>query len=131
VVNRSTKRGQELVALLNERAFTAARFVPWDHPYTIPPDTDVVVNATSIGLYPDVAAKPEITYDAITAQMVVCDVIPNPPRTPFLEEAERRGARTLDGLGMLVYQGAIGFAMWTGLEAPVEVMREALAQAFR
>jgi shikimate dehydrogenase len=62
--------------------------------------------------------------------MTVCDVIPNPPNTPFLREAAARGAKTLDGLGMLVYQGAIGFKMWTGLDAPVAVMREALAKAF-
>jgi shikimate dehydrogenase len=62
--------------------------------------------------------------------MVACDVIPNPPRTPFLKEAEMRGAQTLDGLGMLVYQGAIGFKMWTGQDAPVEVMHTALAEVF-
>ena len=44
--------------------------------------------------------------------------------------AEARGATTLDGLGMLVYQGAIGFKLWTGRDAPVEVMRRALAEAF-
>jgi shikimate dehydrogenase len=62
--------------------------------------------------------------------MIVCDVIPNPPQTPFLREAAGRGATVLDGLGMLVYQGAIGFKMWTGQDAPVEVMHRALAQTF-
>ena len=62
--------------------------------------------------------------------MIVCDVIPNPPRTPFLQEAEARGAKTLDGLGMLVYQGAIGFEMWTGYKAPVEVMHSSLSATF-
>ena len=62
--------------------------------------------------------------------MTVCDVIPNPPYTPFLKEAEARGAHTLDGLGMLVYQGAIAFKMWTGVEAPVDVMRRALEEVF-
>jgi shikimate dehydrogenase len=62
--------------------------------------------------------------------MVVCDVIPNPPRTPFLREAEARGTKTLDGLGMLVYQGAIGFEMWTGRKAPVAAMHQALAATF-
>jgi shikimate dehydrogenase len=57
-------------------------------------------------------------------------VIPNPPDTPFLKEAEARGATTLDGLGMLVYQGAIGFTMWTGLDAPIGVMHQALAEVF-
>ena len=62
--------------------------------------------------------------------MVVCDVIPNPPRTRFLVMAEERGATTLDGLGMLVYQGAIAFTMWTGREAPTDVMHRALREVF-
>ncbi len=108
----------------------AADFAPWDGAVAIPAGADVLVNATSIGLYPDVSARPAIAYDTIGAGMVVCDVIPNPPDTPFLRAAARRGTRTLDGLGMLVYQGAIGFKLWTGLDAPVDVMREALARAF-
>jgi len=60
----------------------------------------------------------------------VCDVIPNPPRTRFLEATEARGAITLDGLGMLVYQGAIALKLWTGKDAPVEVMKRALAAEF-
>jgi shikimate dehydrogenase len=62
--------------------------------------------------------------------MVVCDVIPNPPSTLFLREAANRGARTLDGLGMLVYQGAIAFKLWTGHDAPVDVMKQALVREF-
>ena len=57
-------------------------------------------------------------------------MIPNPPNTPFLRQAAARGAATIDGLGMLVYQGAIAFKMWTGYDAPVEVMRRALAAEF-
>ena len=58
--------------------------------------------------------------------MIVQDVIPNPADTLFLKKARERGATALDGLGMLVYQGAIGYKLWTGLEAPVDVMRAAL-----
>lgn len=130
VVNRSVERGQELVTLLNEKTPATATFVQWNTPYALPPNTDVLVNATSIGLFPDVTAKPDIDYTTIVAGMTVCDVIPNPPQTPFLDEAAARGASTLDGLGMLVYQGAIGFKMWTGRDAPVEVMHRALAEAF-
>lgn len=130
IVNRSAERGQELAALLNAHTQTPAQLALWDKPYAVPPNTDVLVNATSIGLFPDVNAKPAIDYATITNRMIVCDVIPNPPRTPFLREAEACGAKTLDGLGMLVYQGAIGFKMWTGLDAPVAVMRQALAEAF-
>jgi len=130
VVNRSVERGQSLVRLLNERTPVTAEFVPWKGAYSIPPATDVLVNSTSIGLFPNVNDRPDIDYDTIMPNMTVCDVIPNPPHTPFLKEAEARGAHTLDGLGMVVYQGAIGFKMWTGRDAPTAVMRAALGAAF-
>jgi len=131
IVNRSQKLGEELVNLLNTNTPVKVKFVSWVSTYTIPSDTDILVNATSIGLFPNIDQKPDIRYDSITPHMTICDVIPNPPYTPFLQEAGRRGAKTLDGLGMLVYQGAIGFKLWTGLEAPVEVMKKALAKEFR
>jgi shikimate dehydrogenase len=130
IVNRSIERGQALVRLLNEQTPVRAEFAHWDGSYAVPTDTNMLVNATSIGLFPNVHDKPDLIYDTITAAMTVCDVIPNPPHTPFLKEAEARGAKTLDGLGMLVYQGAIAFKMWTGHDAPVAVMRQALAEAF-
>ena len=118
-----------VVTLLNSKTETSSRFVSWNRSYAIPAETDVLVNATSIGLYPHVDARPDVVYDTILPAMTICDVIPNPPETPFLREAQARGAQTLNGLGMLVYQGAIGFTMWTGKEAPVEVMFEALKKA--
>jgi len=130
VVNRSAGRGEALVQLLNAKTPTSAVFVPWDGAYIVPEGTNVVVNATSIGLYPNTDQVPDVDYTSITAAMTVCDVIPNPPATKFLNAAKQRGSRTLDGLGMLVYQGAIGFKMWTGQDAPVEVMRQALQAVF-
>jgi len=104
--------------------------VAWNTAYEVPPETDIVVNATSIGLFPDVDATPNLVYHSLTPAMVVCDVIPNPPQTAFLKAAQARGATTLDGLGMLVYQGAIAFTMWTGVDAPVAVMHRALKAVF-
>ncbi|MBN2323746.1 MAG: shikimate dehydrogenase [Spirochaetes bacterium] len=131
VVNRTAARGETLVSILNDNTKTDAFFVPWEGAYEIPSDTDIVVNATSIGFFPDISAKPEIDYETVTDRMIVCDVIPNPPHTPFLKEAEKRGAKTLDGQGMVVYQGAIGFTLWTGLDAPVEVMKKALEDTLK
>ena len=130
IVNRTEKRGRELCALIAKKTPAEAVFVKWTGPYAVGPDVDVLINATSIGLYPNVDAKPEIRYDTVRKGMTVCDVIPNPPNTPFLKEARKRGAQTLDGFGMLVYQGAIAFKMWTGLEPPVAAMKKALAEAF-
>ena len=129
IVNRSGERGKALVELLSSKTPAKARFVQWSGRYEVPSDTDILVNATSIGLFPNVNEKPEITYDSITSGMAVCDVI-HTPMTPFLKEAQDRGAQIVDGLGMLVYQGAIGFKLWTGLEAPLDVMYQALARAF-
>jgi shikimate dehydrogenase len=131
VVNRTPERGEALVELLNHKTQTTASFVHWQGAYSIPLGTDILINATSIGLYPEITARPALEYEIISPSMVVCDVIPNPRRTPFLELAEARGAKTLDGLGMLVAQGAIGFKMWTGYEAPTDVMHQALSEAFR
>lgn len=130
IVNRTPERGRELVSLLNERTPVQAEFVAWSGAYAIPEGADILVNATSIGLFPNVSDVPAVAFDSIRPGLVVCDVIPNPPHTVFLQEAEARGAQTLDGLGMLVGQGAIGFEMWTGVEAPVDVMRQALEKEF-
>ncbi len=130
VVNRSAERGAELVSILREKTPAQAEFVPWQDAYAIPADADILVNATSIGLYPDVTALPAVDVTTIRPGLLVCDVIPNPPRTAFLKAAAARGARTLDGLGMLVYQGAIAFKLWTGVEPDVAVMRRALEEAF-
>jgi shikimate dehydrogenase len=129
IVNRSVERGKGLTDLINSKTQAKANFTAWQGRYFIPGDTDILVNATSIGLPPLSDEKPEIDYATIRPGMVVCDVIPT-PTTPFLKEAQERGAKAVDGLGMLVYQGAIAFKLWTGLEAPVQAMHVALAKAF-
>lgn len=130
IVNRSEARGRELVALLVDQCQARASYQPWHENLAIPAATEVLVNATSIGLYPQVDELPSLDYATIRPGLVVCDVIPNPPRTRFLDVAQARGAVTQDGLGMLVYQGAIAFKLWTGQEAPVAVMKQALAAEF-
>jgi len=130
VLNRTVERGETMVADLRSRTGCEARFLHWHGTQRIPADADILVNATSIGLFPDVDAIPDVNIDALQASALVCDVIPNPPQTPFLAKARARGLRTLDGLSMLVYQGAIGFKMWTGLDAPEQVMKDALNHAF-
>ncbi len=129
IVNRNPERGQTLTTLINIKTSTKAQFVKWEPGYQISPDTDILINATSVGLAPGIDEKPDISYESIAGNMVVCDVIPS-PLTPFLRESRSCGAKTLDGLGMLVYQGAIGFKLWTGNDAPVNVMHKALSKAF-
>lgn len=131
IVNRSLDRGTELVRLLNEKTPATAQFVPWIDTYRVPAGTNILVNATSIGLYPNTGEIPAVDMASITPDMLVCDVIPNPPHTGFLAAAQARGAQTLNGLGMLVHQGAIAFKLWTGIDADEQVMRDALERFFR
>jgi len=128
VVNRSRGRAVPLVALLNERTNAAAEFVEWPPGYRLPEGADVVINATSIGLYPDVDGRLDIDVSSLAPAMIAVDAIPNPPRTRFIRDAEARGCRSLDGLGMLVNQGVLGIKYWTGVDADPKVMRRALAE---
>lgn len=102
----------------------------WDHRFALPETAEIVVNATSIGLFPNVEARLDIEPDSVRPGMVVADVIPNPPRTGLLRDAEQRGATVLDGLGMLVNQGIIGIRHWTGIDADAGVMRQTLERLF-
>jgi shikimate dehydrogenase len=129
IVNRSPERGREVGALL-ERLAGEVRVEQLAESFDVPPDADVVVNATSIGLYPDVDAAVPLALYAVAGRALVADVIPNPPETRFLRGAAAAGCETLDGLGMLVEQGRIGFRLWTGVEPDVAVMRDALRRAF-
>lgn len=130
IANIFQEQGEELVKLLNTRTPAQAEFVLWDHPLTIPADTDILSNATSIGLYPNVNDKPNINYDSILPNFVVSDVIFNDPRTLFLGEAKKRRAHTINGLGMLVNQAALNFKIWTGVDAPMDVMKQTLMNEF-
>jgi shikimate dehydrogenase len=133
VVNRGAERGEELTALLNAKTplgpSGGAVFVPWREDFVVPEGTDILVNATSIGLFPDVDARLALDPGSLRPGMVVADVIPNPPRTRLIRDAEQRGCTTLDGLGMLVNQGVIGIRQWTGIDPDPAVMRRALEAA--
>lgn len=130
VVNRSPERGRELVDLLNDKTGVRAHFVHWEGDYDIPGEIDIVINATSIGLYPDVEARLWLNVETLKPGMVVADVIPNPPRTNLVKDAGERGCKVIDGLGMLVDQGVIGIKYWTGADPDSAVMRAALEEVF-
>ena len=130
IVNRTVDRGEELTKLLDEKLPVEADFVPWDGVYAAPDDTDVLINATSIGLFPDVDARLALDIDTLREGMVVADVIPNPPATNLVRDARAKGCKVIDGLGMLVNQGVIGIRHWTGVDPDPAIMRAALEEVF-
>lgn len=85
----------------------------------------LVVNSTSLGMGRD-DVPPELPLDGLGPDHVVNDLVYRPGGTPWLHAAAARGARTVDGLGMLLHQGAAAFELWTGRDAPLEAMRAAL-----
>ncbi|MCY4597776.1 MAG: shikimate dehydrogenase [Bryobacterales bacterium] len=129
VVNRSAKRGETMVSDLLAATGGRVRFKQWEGTYPVPETCDLFVNATSIGLYPDVDAMPAVDLSGAPDGMLVADVVFNPPETRLLAAARKRGLPTLDGLSMLVYQGVIAFEMWTGQSPDEAAMKSALRAA--
>lgn len=121
--------GESLVRILKTNTPVAVDYVPWEGTYKIPAGTDILVNATSVGLYPGVNDKPNIDYDSIAKGTYVQDVVFNPAVTAFIKEAQKRGLSCQSGQAMLVNQAALNITMWTGLKPNKTVMLKALEQA--
>lgn len=96
---------------------------------TLAPDADCLINATPLGLKKSDPLP--LSRDLMRKGQLVCDLVYNPPDTRLLRTAQSRGAKTLRGIGMLLYQGVIAFEIWTGKKAPVSVMKKALARQMR
>lgn len=130
VINRDPSRGTGVVQTLLAHTNARAEYLPWTPGVAIPPDTDILINATCVGMRPAEDQMPDIDYTTVTGRMVVADVAFDPADTRFLARAAACGAKTVNGLGMLACQGALNFSLWTGEDAPFEVMYAALKAQF-
>ncbi|MBI3596575.1 MAG: shikimate dehydrogenase [Nitrospirae bacterium] len=130
IANRSSERAQGLARNLRRSSVQCSVSVlPWAEEAlkTGAQQSDIIINATSVGMNP--ADPPLLSSTILRPHHVVCDLIYKPPMTALLKQAQKAGAMTISGLGMLVHQGALSFEIWTGRRPPVDVMREALHQA--
>jgi len=89
-------------------------------------DSKLIVNATSVGMFPEVDDSITTLEKSFVKDQIVFDIVYNPVKTKLLKIAEKEGAKILDGLNMLVYQAAKSFELWTGEEMPVEQVRSAI-----
>jgi shikimate dehydrogenase len=123
--NKAGKLGHDI------RSATATRVTVTDESSlrTLAPDADCLINATPLGLKKSDPLP--LSRDLVRKGQLVCDLVYNPPDTRFLRTAQSQGAKTLRGIGMLLYQGAIAFEIWTGKKAPASVMKKALARQMR
>lgn len=90
-------------------------------------DCDILINSTSVGMFPKIS-ETIATSDMMHSSLTVFDIVYNPVNTQLLREAKKAGARTIDGVMMLVYQGAEAFKIWTGYIPPVDVMEKAVRE---
>lgn len=122
VLNRTRKTGEQLAADLQ------ADYLPLDE--CRPNRYDILINTTPVGMHPHTDASP-MAKQALSKEMVVMDIVYNPLNTRLLKQAADRGCRIINGLDMFVFQGAHQFELWTGKQAPVEVMREAVLDVLK
>lgn len=128
IANRTLERAHAIAAELQAFGSIQVAQLEDGRPDILPEEVDVVINTTSVGMHPAVEISP-MDKSWLRSSMIVSDIIYNPLMTQLLHDAEEIGAVTHSGLGMFVYQGAIAFELWTGQQAPVHVMREAVLQA--
>lgn len=127
VANRTETKAAELAASFSPDYRISA--IPWGGLREACSSADVVINTTSVGMSPNIGELP-LDPSWLKAGSVASDLIYNPLKTAFLEQAERLGCRVHGGLGMFIYQGAYAFEYWTGESAPVEAMRSVVLESF-
>ena len=121
LVNRTRSKAEAVASEIRERGLSVK--VVEDYPAGA---VDLVLNATSLGLNPNDPAPFDERQFSLRRATAVYDMIYRPAETALLKAAKAAGCRTANGLGMLLYQGAKALELWTGQNAPVEVMRRAL-----
>ncbi|MEW6592719.1 MAG: shikimate dehydrogenase [Candidatus Hadarchaeota archaeon] len=126
IANRTSEKAKALASTVSELGGEVS-IVPVQKPSlkkTID-CADMLINATSVGMHPD-SGETLVTSGMMHRNLIVMDIVYKPLQTRFLKEARKAGAKTIDGLGMLVQQGALSFEIWTGKRAPVKVMEAAV-----
>jgi len=126
IVNRNFQKAKSVGELLSRFGSVVVFPLRSDVMAGILESTDILINATSVGMSEE--DPPLFDYSLLSPGVVVVDVIYSPAETQLLAVAKSRGCKTANGLGMLLYQGALSFEIWTGTTAPVEVMRKALLE---
>jgi shikimate dehydrogenase len=128
ICNRTYEKAVDLAEDINKYVPNSSNAIPMEYEEMEKAikNTDILINATCVGTFPNVNEVP-IDTNLLNNQLAVCDVVYNPAKTKLLIEAEKHGCKTMSGLGMLVYQGAEAFELWTGKNAPIGVMFDAIS----
>jgi shikimate dehydrogenase len=131
IINRDQRRGEDLVNLLNSKLNASAKFISWSSKYKIPESIDVLINATSVGMADSDSFDLDIDISTLRNNLIVADVIVNPPQTNLLKSAAAVGATTIDGLGMVVNQAVIGVKYWSNFDVDPAIMHAELKRVLK
>ena len=126
VLNRTVKQAQALSKLLEKsfnKKISTGSLSPSDIQNNLQ-DSDILINATSVGMKPKAEESP-VPTKLLRSNLTVMDIVYNPLETKLAKDSMAAGARVVSGVEMLIYQGAASFELWTGKSAPIEVMRQA------
>ncbi|WP_168120743.1 shikimate dehydrogenase [Paenibacillus sp. HB172176] len=129
IANRTIEKAEQLARSL-DCGGTEMHVEPNERLEPLCGEADLVINTTSIGMFPKVEEAP-VRGSWMKPGAVASDLIYNPLKTTFLKEAEAQGCIVHSGLGMFIYQGAYAFEYWTGKPAPVDAMREIVLSALK
>lgn len=127
IANRTKDKAVDLVNIINSHFGELACIYEAeeaDKAYSCLDEFDVVINATSLGMYPEIQASPVSEKAVFDPNSIAYDAIYNPPKTRFLTQAERHGCIIINGLGMVLHQGIKAYEIWTGLVLPESVRKE-------
>jgi len=132
ILNRTLSRAEELATQVSQICQRRVKAVALNEKNMARAldGADILVNTTSVGMVPGVEQTP-VPAALLKPHLVVFDIVYNPLETRLLREAKAAGARTIDGLDMLVGQGALAFEKWTGQKAPLAVMKQAAVKALK
>lgn len=130
--NRTVPRAQALASAVEQKLSTNVKVASLNRAELTKAlkNVDVLINATSVGMHPKIG-KTLVRANMMRRGLVVYDIVYKPLRTKLLREARRAGGKTIDGLGMLVHQGALAFEIWTGKRAPIKIMKAAAKRELR
>ena len=128
VVGRNATKLAEFIASWDSLLATKLLVRTWDKLPLLIPQAQVIINTTPIGMYPNVTQSPlsDEEMALLRADAIAYDLIYTPSPTKFLQQAKAKGATAIDGLEMLVQQGAAALAIWLQQPVPVDIMRQAL-----
>ncbi len=131
VVNRNRMRAVRLASLLSRVGVEAVDVVEWGRSFRVPALTDIVVNATGVGSASDPEARLNVDTDSLSSRMLVADLAISPRETQFVKEAAALGCDVVDGVEVMVNQGALAIRLWTNADSDTDVMRSALLETLR